>query len=159
MGRASGMRAISYLVAAVALTIAVLVGSMILYNLMQSQVAAYSRGTLSVEVKPVTTDTTTYLSIIIRNVGGSTIGIERVFVDNIDVTEDFAACAQLGSSSSGSALMALSYAASTSVILGPGDVYQCVINLGQVLPGGKHVVIVVYTEGGKSKMDIYSFVV
>ena len=133
----AGLRGISYLIAAIALTIVTLVASYAVYSWMQGQVSAYTRGSLDVTVKPVVTDTTTYLVITIRNAGGSTISIQSIVLD--------------GSTD-------LSKSLGLPISLEPGAVVQKVVNVGN-LNGGKHVIKITYQEGGETKEDMYDFIV
>ncbi|WP_143522045.1 hypothetical protein [Pyrodictium delaneyi] len=131
------LRGISYLIAAIALTVVSLVAAYGVYSWMQGQVSAYTRGSLDVSIKPVVTDTTTYLVITIRNTGGSSITIQQAYLDS---TTDITASLGLPQT------------------LEPGSVYQKVVDVGS-LSGGKHTVKLVYSEGGDTKEDIWDFVV
>lgn len=132
-----GLKGISYLIAAIALTIVTLVAAYGVYSWMQGQVSAYTRGSLDVTVKPVVTDTTTYLVISIRNAGGSTVTIQSITLD--------------GATNLGTSL-------GLPLDLEPGGVIQKVVDVG-TLSGGKHVIKITYQEGGETKEDMYDFIV
>lgn len=132
MGR-SRLRGVSYLVAALALTVVSLLAAYGVYSWVQGQVSAYTRGSLDVSVKPVVTDTTTYLVITIRNAGGSKVTINSVTLDStIDLN--------------------------ITGTLEAGGELKVVRDVGS-LSGGKHVVKVNYTEGSKTKEDMWDFIV
>ncbi|ALL00778.1 hypothetical protein Pyrde_0728 [Pyrodictium delaneyi] len=135
MGR-SKLRGVSYVVAAIALTIVSIVAAYGIYSWAQGQVSSMTHGSLDVTVKPITLDDETHLVIALRNSGGSAIKVLQVYIDGTrNITSD------LGLPKS----------------LGPGDEHKKTIDLDELLPGGKHVIKVVYEEGGKTKEDEFSF--